>query len=192
MEYLAHHGYQRRVCELGSRPIINIGCSHDPANLGRDFGAVNMDIATSFLEHDFARDVPNFVQGHALDTKQPDGHYGTVILGELIEHMTYEAATRALEEAKRILIPGGLIGITWPMDRRPYADQCVDSGEVLTRPVETVPGSGVHRLHVTVWEDALFRRLVEDVGLSILNKTFLTYGIPGCETGWGAILWKGE
>lgn len=182
--YFPHHQFQRRVCEFGFAPILNIGCAEDPANLAPDFGVVNMDMVKY-------QNPQNWRQGNALDTKEPDQHYGTVIIGEVLEHMTEAAAEQALREAKRILRPLGLIGITTPYDQRSFKEQCVP-GHHFTNGEPTEVAQGCMEHHITVWTTDKLEPVLARVGLEIVHGSQLSYGVPGCEYGAGRMLMRTE
>lgn len=182
MMYLPHHQFQRYVCNLGLDPVLNIGCADDPADLARDFGAVNMDMVRF-------GDPPNWRHGNALDTQEPDQYYGTVILGEILEHMVEEAAELALKEAVRILKPMGVIGITTPYDRRTFEEQCLP-GHRFTDGVPTEVAMGCWEHHLSVWTPDRLRPVLRRAGLRAVHESNLYYGVRGCEYGAGRVLMK--
>lgn len=155
--YEPHHQFQRDHCK-GS-PVINLACKEDCADLGRDFGAVNMDIQTFDLETNTdLTTVPNFLQGDISSIPFPDGHFQTVVLGEVLEHLTEDKAVEILREAKRVTAPGGQIVATFPLDLRPPEEQ-----KPADQLIELAPGC--YTYHVTVWYDDMLEAL--------LNKTKL-------------------
>jgi len=104
MHYSPCHLYQRdRARELG-QPILNVACKEDPANLGGDFNATNIDIEDYDVEMrvDLYSAVRNFQKMSALHMDFPDATFAHVILGEFLEHCTEEAARRSLEETCQI------------------------------------------------------------------------------------------
>jgi len=178
--YFPHHLFQRRVCEYGLTPVLNLGCAEDPADLAPDFGAKNMDMVKY-------QNPQNWVQGDARDTKEPADHYGTIILGEVLEHCEEKAAQEILCEMARILHPNGIIGITTPFDTRSFEQQCTP-GHMFTNgaPHEVAPGCWEH--HISIWTRDKIEPLLEVAGLAIVNETLVQYGVEGCTRGAGRIL----
>ena len=116
-EYLR---YQRDRCKDAPRPILNIGSKEDPARLGVDFGATNMDVVDFDIQEGISLyDVPNFVLGSILDIPAHDSAYATIVLGDVIEHGTYDLVLTGLRECWRVLRDDGWLVITVPQDKRP-------------------------------------------------------------------------
>jgi hypothetical protein len=117
--------YQREQVEKyrGDGKVVNLACKEDPAKLGRDFGAVNVDV----LEYDvqtntnLVRDVVNF---HRLDIQDlPEewtNAFSVAVLGDVLEHCIEDAALRILMEARRV---AEYIVITLPFDTRTPEEQ---------------------------------------------------------------------
>jgi ubiquinone/menaquinone biosynthesis C-methylase UbiE len=110
--------------------------------------------------------LPNFVQGDVMDMDYEDGHFGTVVLGEFLEHCTFEAAEKSLRECVRVLKDDGKIVVTFPRDSRPPEQQ--HSKDKLVNWAE-----GITSWHQTVWEDAMLEELFTKVGLVEESRTHL-------------------
>lgn len=95
--------------------VLNVGCHIDGANLKRDFGAVNLDcrltdiVSGDLLPVDVLADARNLPYEKEFDT---------VVLGEILEHMTEEDAVTALKQAKKAIKDSGVVVITIPHDNR--------------------------------------------------------------------------
>lgn len=184
------HHKQREFCAQAKRPILNIACKEDPAALGREFGATNLDL----YEHDPHTNVsmltlPNFVQGSALALPFEDNSFASAVLGEFIEHCTYAAAVKALREACRVLKPGGEIILTFPLDPRPKEGQHPDH---LLIEWDT----GITSWHSHVWSDSELGVLFSEAGFGVVRQERTHYGgNPGsgrgiaCD-GWAITLRK--
>lgn len=172
---------------LGLRPILNACCKEDSAQLGKTFGATNLDICDyDIQERVDLYTIPNFVQASVLDMPFADKAYKLVILGEFLEHCTLAAAVSALTEVRRVLADDGIVVVTVPLDPRPkdvqHAPQhlvtYVDEGGVV-----------ITSWHVTVWLSGLWKKLLDDSGFVELleHRQELEYGF--CK-GFGTVLKK--
>lgn len=178
------HQFQIDQCKEALRPILNLGCMHDPAYLGRDFGAINADVR----QHDKhtntdLRTLPNFVHCTAFKTPFASGFFKTVVLGEFLEHCTWDAAVKVMRECFRVLVPGGTLILTFPLDDRPKEIQ--HEKELL---VEW--STGITSWHQTVWENEIFDKLLEASGFKSHMQKHIFYGFC-LRNGKGVVAKKG-
>ena len=99
--------------------IANVGCNDDGYNF-RGRGAVNIDVNTT--DAVTGRTIP---VDRLADARIPYAHneFDTVILGDILEHMTDDDAVESLKSAKEALKVNGRIIITVPNDPRSIQDQ---------------------------------------------------------------------
>lgn len=191
-EHMNCHQYQYKACEVATQPILNAACKEDPAKLGRDFGAINLDVVPFDSQTKRSLyDLPNFQVGNLLELTFEDNTFGTVVVGEFIEHCVEHAAQAALKEAWRVLKPGGLLILTFPLDGRPPERQ--HAKQFLNVVVEGETGHDITVWHQTVWTDELFEGLLEKTGPWVVEeKAELTYGFLRNQRpqGWGMKLRK--
>lgn len=185
------HQYQRQVTQTlvnqfdanqiasWQHPVLNLACKEDPAFLGRDFNAINMDQQDFDPQEGMSLyDLPNFECGSALDIQRPDGVFGIVVIGELLEHCPYDAAQTVLSEASRVVMDNGYIILTFPLDPRKPEQQHAKEHLV------TWDG-GITSWHQSVWDDESFAGLIASVGLKEMPsfRSTLQYGFcngTGC------------
>jgi len=183
------HDFQRRYTEASRRPILNAACAGDPANLG-DFDAINMDIQTNepWTGRNFAAS-RNFIPGSVFNIPFGDSHFGTVVLGEFLEHCDFNNALTAILECKRVLAPMGTLILTIPLDARPRAEQqAYHPASLPPPPDEYCPG--VASYHKTYWSNEQLNNLFEAAGLSEIFRQPLLYYLTAPVGGWGIILIK--
>ncbi len=164
------HEFQREACEAAQLPILNAACKEDPAQLGADFGAVNLDIC-EYDPHTKTdmRKLPGFVHGSVLKIPFEDGHFNTVVLGEFLEHCEHPVAMQALEECTRVLNYGGKLIITYPKDPRPKEGQHPE--ELL---IEWSPG--ITSWHQTVWPEEEVCANLKKLGYRVEKVEEIPYG----------------
>jgi SAM-dependent methyltransferase len=96
--------------------ILNIGCASDPSGFAQR-GAVNLDVTRQ--DPITGQPFPAHVIADARETLPACiGEFDTVILGDILEHMTPDDQRRAIIEASRVLTQGGRLLITCPFDTR--------------------------------------------------------------------------
>ncbi len=189
----AAHRWQRKGCEDAPKPILNAACKEDPAHLGGDYGAINLDIWTFDEQTKIPlSQIPNFQQGDVLDMKAfEDGHFGTIVLGEFLEHCVPAVAKVALLECKRVLKDDGRFVITFPLDGRPAKAQHAE--KLLKVIVEGETGHDITVWHQTVWEEDMILPLFEECGFEVVSRESIPYGFISPKRdpeGWGYILKK--
>jgi SAM-dependent methyltransferase len=176
------HEYQRMVCEGAGRPVLNTACKEDPARLGELFDAINLDI-NEFDPHTQVHglaSVKNFMVGDARALPWKEPLFRCVVLGEILEHCTHTAALDILLEAARVLLPDGVICVTFPLDARPPEAQH-------QRHLLVQWDNGITSWHQTQWTDDLFFPLLREAGLRQLDRIPIDYPfLPGqAPQGWG-------
>lgn len=187
------HTYQQNFCKNGATPILNAACKEDPAKLGKLYGAFNLDIWDKCQHTNIdLRSLPNFVQGDVCNmTMFEDEFFGTVVLGEFLEHCKVPAAARALKEVRRVLKPDGFVVVTFPLDPRPPERQ--HSKHHLKVYLEGESGEDFTVWHQTVWEDDMLVKLFEETGFQEVRRSALVYSFVGAlrnPNGWGMVLEK--
>ena len=105
-----HHLFQRIHAE---GKILNVGCDIDTPEFGKI--GINVDCSTVNPRHGY----PMKAQVVADARKLPfSGKFDSVVLGEVLEHMTYEDGVLALQNCREATKPGGKVIITCPVDDR--------------------------------------------------------------------------
>lgn len=118
--YNNQFGFQFKFAE---GRILNVGCNTDGARLRELKGAVNLDVTKR--DRFTGADLPVDVIGDARALAYT-GEFDTVVLGELLEHMTPADAVLSLQQAKKALKADGRIVITMPHDRRPNPEPSLE------------------------------------------------------------------
>lgn len=187
--YDLHHQFQRKMLkEHCEEPILNAACQRDPANLGRDFNATNMDIMDYDQQSRMSLyELPNFVCGSITDAPFDNFSFQTIVLGELLEHCTFEAAKSALCEVYCLLRTRGKLVLTFPQD--PRRKELQHAPELLYMWEE-----GITSWHSHVWTEEELVSLFRTVGFREVHREILHYGplngLPeGCP-GLGILLIK--
>lgn len=148
---------------------LNIGCGDDPMGFAK-YGATNMDIAM----HGPVGNVVN--RPHLLhDARKPfehlSGHFDSIIIGDMLEHMSEEDAIQVLMNAKAALKNGGPIIITCPNDSgRPHTEQHKEAtgDETYTE--------GVTAFHDRKIEREDLERMIKAAGLKVYIYQPIDYG----------------
>ena len=189
--YMPCHQYQRdKVLDLCGglyeTKVLNVASKEDPAHLGRDFAAVNLDIEDFDIEtRTNLYTVPNFIQGTATDLPFPDETFNIVVIGELLEHCLMSAAIKVLSEAKRVLRHEGSIVLTFPKDSR---DKRVQRPPHELREYE----DGITSWHQVVWDTEQLKDLLHRAALEVSDHTLIRYAVcdhAGVECwGYGMVL----
>lgn len=192
------HDYQRGFCKKheDKRPLLNASSKEDPACLGRDFDAINLDIQEVDISTGVdLRTLPNFVLGDVLKSHEifPENHFQLIVLGEFVEHCKVHAAEMALESLHKVLHVDGLMLLTFPLDARPPRAQHAERH--LKSYLEHEEGDNLITVwHQTVWEDDMLADLFQKTGFEEVEREPLRYSFvrakPGQPQGWAIVVKK--
>jgi len=163
---------QRIFSASASRPLGNFASKEDPFNLGRDFGAINIDIMTfdEQLGVDLTK-IPNFVCASVYDLPFEDNHFGAGVIGDYLEHCYFEPAAKMLTELRRVIKPGGPLLLTFPLDPRPKEEQHPNPACLFE-----LDEPGTFSYHVKVWDTFELNRLFGDTSWDCEGVVELEYG----------------
>lgn len=139
--YRNQMGFQR---ENAKGKTLNVGCHIDGAGIGSIPGNVNVDVLIE--DHQAKR-----LAVHALSDCRALAFrpvFDTVVLGEILEHMEEHQALLSLEEAKRVLKPGGQVVITMPHKYSENTEQDFDlqfrKGGIHAHHYRAIPAEELH------------------------------------------------
>ena len=171
---VAQFAYQLRHAKA---PCLNVGCNEDLYDLRGRFAGTNVDVTT----WDVANARPNKVDVVADARMLPEslhGKFGSVVLGDILEHMADDDAVAALRSAKKCLKNGGPIVVTVPSDDRPVSQQRDGATEA------DLYCQGVHAFHVVPVTRQRLESWIDRAGLRIVEEQQLDY--TNC-AGWGLV-----
>jgi glycosyltransferase involved in cell wall biosynthesis len=174
-DYVAIHPHLSFARKYATGKILNVGCGGDNGEF-KSMEATNLDVVAI----DPTSGCDNKADIVADARQLPEELYekfDTVVVTELLEHMSYEDGIKVLENSKKCLKPDGRIIITFPLDTR-----------------ETQPNAdidytvGCHVKHRLMGIDELLSML-DDVELDtdLIQELDYSYVI-----GWGLIARKVE
>jgi O-antigen chain-terminating methyltransferase len=114
--------YLEWVKEVGAgsadAPVLDIGCGRGEwLELLRDHGLVGKGVDLNSVFAASCREMGfDIMEGDAIATLRslPDNSVGAITSMHLVEHLPFEAVISLLDEAKRVLRPGGLIMLETP------------------------------------------------------------------------------
>lgn len=96
--------------------LLDLGCGDSSICVDvKDAEVHGLDFAEKVIEH-LQKKYPkvHYVCGDVLRTPYKDEYFDYVVAGELIEHMEYPA--NLIQEAMRILKPGGILALSTPLE----------------------------------------------------------------------------
>ena len=176
--------FQFHAARILGGPVLNAACAEDGSGLGDKFDATNLDIqiVDDATGHDH-RTLKNFVHGSVLKMPFERQTYKTVVLGEFLEHCTFDAAVAAITECRRVLFSGGYLAMTIPLDVEPLEEHTGTIAEY---------DSGITPYHQTLWSPKRMKSLIEKVAMVVTYKKSIIYpeDIFGDhpKVGWGIVL----
>jgi 2-polyprenyl-3-methyl-5-hydroxy-6-metoxy-1,4-benzoquinol methylase len=118
--------------QVGGPDVLDVGCSqgiasillaregHRVIGIDREHEAIRAARERLDQEEAQVRERVEFRVGEGRAVGFPDGSFDAVLLGELLEHQLDPG--RLLDEARRVLRPGGRIVVTTPYGVHPYPD----------------------------------------------------------------------
>lgn len=175
-------GLIRRYAPLEGARILDIGCG-----LGvyvrkfREFSddVVGVDIDQKRLAEG-ARTTPGLLRAASERLPFPEETFDVIVLNEVIEHVTDDAAT--IREASRALRPGGVIVIYAPNRMYPFETHGIYLGKRFVFGnipfVNWLPDPLRNRLvpHARAYTKAGIRRTYDHLGLRVLAETYVYPG----------------
>jgi 2-polyprenyl-3-methyl-5-hydroxy-6-metoxy-1,4-benzoquinol methylase len=131
-----HQVSRRRIhwmcAQVGGPEVLDVGCSqgiasillaregHRVIGIDREHEAIRAARERLDQEEAQVRERVEFRVGEGRAVGFPDGSFDAVLLGEVLEHQLDPG--KLLDEARRVLRPGGRIVVTTPYGVHPYPD----------------------------------------------------------------------
>jgi predicted SAM-dependent methyltransferase len=157
--------FQRACVAMTEGIVLNVGANEDPAGLKQSYGdrVINCDIEAT----DSYLDRPNKVDV-LFDCTKPwpfdDNYAELALLGDIIEHLYWDEAAAALDEAYRV---AEKLCITVPNDNRFETDE------------QGVLEKNGYRTHCFVWTEENLRELLDKTGWDVVDwQTVDYYFVP--------------
>ena len=178
--------FQRVVIKSFPGKSLNAASGGDPADLG-SLGSINLDVQ-SFEPSTGLRfeNTKNYVNGSVLNIPFSPCEFDTVILGELLEHCTKERAIQVIKECSRVLVRGGVLGITVPLDGLAFVRRCKD-------PTWKDPRGdyvdGISHEHQSWWLDEDLAEFRAAGGFAEIHRSGIYYFGLYPMGGWG-LVWR--
>lgn len=153
---------------IGSRParVADIGCGTGAvlAHLAGHGTGWGLDAAPEAIAHARRRHLPRLCQGSALALPWPDAAFDAVTLFDVLYHRRVPDPLVPLQEARRVLAPGGWLFVNVPAYQWLYSshDEAVHTARRFTRPVLTglLREAGFETISATYWNSVLFPAIV--------------------------------
>jgi 2-polyprenyl-3-methyl-5-hydroxy-6-metoxy-1,4-benzoquinol methylase len=156
----------RAAADLEARSIVDLGCGPNPVVLialglqGKTVLAVDLsaDFCESARQNAKANGVDLRVENVSVhETPFGDGAFDAAILSETLEHVPDDLERPTLDEAFRILRPGGHLLMSVP-----------NAASLFTRYQGWRTGTPIdHPQHLRTYTHATVRRLLEDAGFQV-------------------------
>lgn len=134
--------------------------------VGVDFSEKSIELCRSRLQED-PRDNLTFLCADAGDTGLESGAWDLVIAADLFEHLYPDDSVRVVEEAFRILKPGGRFSI-WTPHRGHILEVLKNRGILLERDVSHVDYKSMERM----------KAMMEDAGFGIERAYYAESHVP--------------
>jgi len=170
---LPHSSFQRKYAKGN---ILNVGCGGDCADF-KSVGAINVDISAIDITTGFENKIDYVVDARELSSKFSK-EFDTVVLGELLEHMSRVDGIKVINEAKKVIKSDGRIIITVPDDTRVLGDINPATGNEFE-----MYGEGCSVKHRKIDKQEILG-MIKETNLNIETIYELDYSIY---TGWGII-----
>ena len=162
---------------MSGQRVVDFGCgwgtfgfelSHRVAEVvGIDFSEKSIELCNSRLESD-PRENLTFLCADAGDTGLEAESYDVVIAADLFEHLYPEDSTRVVEEAYRILKPGGRFSV-WTPHRGHFLEVLKNRDILIKRDISHVDYKSLARL----------KDMMEQAGFGIERAYYAESHLPG-------------
>jgi 2-polyprenyl-3-methyl-5-hydroxy-6-metoxy-1,4-benzoquinol methylase len=162
---------------LSSYRVVDLGCGWGTFSLelagrvadvvGVDFSEKSIELCNRRLEED-PRDNLRFLCADAGDTGLEPGAYDLVVAADLFEHLYPDDSVRVVEEAFRILRPGGRLSV-WTPHRGHILEVLKNREILLARDVSHVDYKSMPRM----------KAMMEDAGFGIERAYYAESHLPG-------------
>ncbi|MEQ9399370.1 MAG: class I SAM-dependent methyltransferase [Longimicrobiales bacterium] len=138
--------------------------------VGVDFSEKSIELCNQRLAGD---PKPNlrFVCADAGDTGLEAGSFDVVLSADLFEHLYPDDSVRVVEEAYRLLAPGGRFSV-WTPHRGHFLEHLKNNDILLKRDISHVDYKSLPRM----------RRMLEDAGFEIERAYYAESHLPGLRT----------
>lgn len=154
--------------------VLNIGCGHDLADI-KSLGAVNLDIALADPIHGNPNKVDILADARDLPESLHNS-FDSIILGDILEHMSEEDIVKSLKCAKKCLREDGYLIITIPDDDRDFSRQHIKDGVT----GKELYADGISCFHLRRISKEDLERMISGAGMSIKFIQELDYAFfPG-------------
>ena len=171
---IAQFNFQLRNAKA---PALNVGCNEDIFDIKGQLDGTNVDITNWDVANARLNKADVIADARSLP-QEMHRRYGSVILGDILEHMSDDDAVAALQSAKQCLANGGPIVVTVPSDTRPVAQQRNGAKE------SDQYCDGVHAFHVNPVTKERLDLWLQRAGLQVQKIQQIDYTNF---MGWGVV-----